>query len=120
VLTFVIQSEHHTGAEITRRLGLRPTDVIDRDFKQRPQTVWGLDSDLPDDAEPSALLAAMLPVIEARLTALHDLRAEGAALFWSCMVTAKPTGNQFALAPDLLARLAIVGAPLDFDLYNSD
>jgi hypothetical protein len=41
-------------------------------------------------------------------------------MFWSCMVTAKPTGSQFSLEPEVLSRLAAVGAPLDFDLYDSD
>jgi hypothetical protein len=124
VLTFVIRSAHHTGDEITRRLGLEPTDVLERGApisrhsrKRRPDTFWGLDADLP---EPSAEFAALLPVVEARQTVVDELRAEGATLFWSCMVTAKPTGNQFVLEPDILTRLAAIGAPLDFDLYNSD
>jgi glycine/D-amino acid oxidase-like deaminating enzyme len=127
VLTFVVESKRHTGSEISDRLGLQPTDVVERgdpisrhNRARRTHTLWGLDSDLPKDAEPSTHLSALLPLVEARLPALRRLRDEGAATFWSCLVTAKPAGNQFCLEPETLSRLAAVGAPLDFDLYDSD
>ena len=41
-------------------------------------------------------------------------------MFWSCFVTAKPLGNIFRLKVEVLSRLAQVGVPLEFDLYDSD
>jgi Domain of unknown function (DUF4279) len=127
VLTFVVQSRRHTGAEIGRRLGLEPTDVVEQgdpisrlNPSRRTHTLWGLDSERPEEAEPPVHLSALLPIVEDRLPALRELVSEGATAFWSCLVSAKPAGNQFSLEPAMLSRLAAVGAPLDFDLYDSD
>jgi hypothetical protein len=128
-LTFIIQSEVLAADEISERMGLQPTNVVDKDAPtswrnpgpaQRRHTTWELASSLPDDAEPAAHLEALLPLLEPRSSALRQIRGTGATVFWSCFVTAKPTGNMLWLEPDVLSRLGQVGAALEFDIYDSD
>jgi glycine/D-amino acid oxidase-like deaminating enzyme len=115
-LTFLVQSESLAGEDISRRLGLDPTYVS----ASGRHTSWQLDSPLDDDVEPAAHLSELLPLVEQRLPALRDIEAGDGTASWSCFVTAKPTGNMIWLDPPILARLAEVGIPFVFDVYDSD
>ncbi|MGI5238698.1 DUF4279 domain-containing protein [Dactylosporangium sp. CA-139066] len=128
-LAFIVQSGTLTGEEISQRLGLRPPAVTERGEVvsrrnpgggRRAHTTWAVDSTLAETAELAAHLEALLPLIEDRLPALRQIQSDGGTMFWSCFVTAKPLGNMFRLEAELLYRLAKVGVPLDFDLYDSD
>ncbi|WP_249999296.1 DUF4279 domain-containing protein [Actinoplanes sp. M2I2] len=127
-LAFVVRSGALGGDEISRRLGLRPTDVSERGEpvsrrhpdRLREWTTWSLTSPAAQSDVPADHLRALLPVVEARIPALRRLEAEGATLFWSYFVVAKPLGATFGFEPDLLSRLAEVGVSLDFDVYDSD
>jgi hypothetical protein len=128
-LTFIIQSEVLAADEISERMGLQPTNVVDKgapisrrslDAGQRRHTTWELASGLPDDADPAAHLDALLPLVEPRSSALRQIQRTGATAFWSCFVTAKPTGNLLWFEPEVLSRLGEVGAALEFDVYDSD
>jgi uncharacterized protein DUF4279 len=99
------------GAPISRR---------NPDSGQRRHTTWELASSLPDEAEPAAHLEALLPLFEPRSSALRQIQGTGTIAFWSCVVTAKPTGNMLWFEPDFLCRLGEVGAALEFDIYDSD
>lgn len=107
-LTLIVQSE--TGAEVP---GLRQA-------AGSGHTTWELASPLDDAQEPAAHLAALLPIAEAAKPALRQLESAGGRAFWSCFVTAKPMGNMVWLEPRLLSRLADLGMPLVFDIYDSD
>lgn len=76
--------------------------------------------DLPDDAEPAAHLESLLQLLEPRTSAVHQIQGTGATAFWSCFVTAKPTGNMLWFEPEVLPRLGELGAALEFDIYKSD
>jgi hypothetical protein len=128
-LTFVIQSETLHGEAIGRQLGLRPSDVAERgdpvsrrnpDGGRRRHTTWCLASGLADNAEPARHLESLLPLIEDRIPALRQIQGTGAEVSWLYFVTAKQTGNMFRFGPDLLSRLAAVGASLEFDIYDGD
>jgi hypothetical protein len=54
------------------------------------------------------------------MPALRQIESAGGSAFWSCFVTAKPTGNMVWLDPQTLSRLAKLGVPLVFDIYDSD
>ena len=110
-------------------MDLQPTNVVEKgdpisrrnpDAGQRRHTTWELASGLQDDAELAAHLEALLRLFEPRISALRQIQATGATAFWSCFVTAKPTGNMLWLEPDVLSRLGKVGAALEFDIYDSD
>jgi hypothetical protein len=51
---------------------------------------------------------------------LRQIQGTGATAFWSCFVTAKPTGNMLWFEPGILSRLGEVGAAFEFDIYDSD
>ncbi|MEU4564976.1 DUF4279 domain-containing protein [Actinoplanes sp. NPDC023936] len=128
-LTFVIQSEVLAADEISERMNLQPTNVLENgasasrrnpDAARRRHTTWNLVSDLPDDAAPAAHLEGLLPLLEPRRSVLRQIQETGAAAFWSCFVTATPTGNMLRFEPDLLSRLSQVGGALEFDIYDSD
>jgi hypothetical protein len=108
---------------------LQPTNVVEKgalisrrnpDAGQRRHTTWELASSLPDEAEPAAHLDALLPLLEPKISALRQIQGTGATAFWSCFVTAKPTGNMLWFEPQVLSRLGEVGAALEFDIYDSD
>lgn len=107
-LTLIVQSETGEGVP-----GLRQTTGSGH-------TTWELASPLDDAQEPAAHLAALLPIAEASKPALRQLESAGGRAFWSCFVTAKPMGNMVWLEPRLLSRLADLGVPLVFDIYDSD
>jgi hypothetical protein len=109
-LTLTVQGETLTGKEVP---GLRQTTASGH-------TTWELASPLDDAQEPAAHLAALLPIAEAAKPALRQLESAGGRAFWSCFVTAKPMGNMVWLEPQLLSRLADLGMPLVFDIYDSD
>lgn len=128
-LTFIIQSEVLAPDEISERMGLQPTNVVAKDVPisrrnpnaaQRRHTTWELASGLPDDAEPAVHLEALLPLLEQQSSALRQIQDTGATTFWSCFVTAKPTGTMLWFEPEILSRLGEVGAALEFDIYDSD
>lgn len=128
-LAFIIQSEVLAADEISGRMGLRPTNVVEkglpisrrnRDAVQRRHTTWELASGLPDDAEPAAHLEALLQLLEPCTSAVHQIQGTGATAFWSCFVTAKPTGSMLWFEPEVLSRLGELGAALEFDIYESD
>jgi hypothetical protein len=128
-LTFIIQSEVLAADEISERMGLQPTNVVEKgapisrrnpDAGQRRHTTWELASGLPEDAELTAHLEALLPLFEPRSSALRQIQGTGATAFWSCFVTAKPMGNMVWFEPAVLSRLGEVGAALEFDIYDSD
>lgn len=127
-LTFVVQARL-TGEDISRRLHLRPTRVAERGDPvsrrtpgagRRGHTTWEVASGLGAHEDPAAHLAALLPLVEPRAAALREMESAGATMFWSCLVTAKPTGNTLHFGPDVLARLAAVGVPFELDVYDSD
>jgi hypothetical protein len=128
-LTFVVQSESLTGDEISRRLGLRPTAVLERaeptservpGAGRRGHTTWQLASPLDEEAEPAAHLAGLFALVEPALPALRQIEGEGGKPFWSCFVTARPMGNMVWLDPPILSGLARLGVPLVFDIYAGD
>jgi hypothetical protein len=79
-----------------------------------------LASSLEETLEPAAHLEKLIPLAESTKTALQQIANAGGQVFWSCFVTAKPTGNMIWLEPGILSRLANLGLPLVFDIYNSD
>jgi len=128
-LTFIIQSEVLAADEISERIGLQPTNVVEKgapisrrnpDAGQHRYTIWELASSLPDEAELAAHLDALLPLFEPRSSALRQIQDTGATAFWSCFLTAKPTGHMLWFEPEVLSRLGEVGAALEFDIYDSD
>ncbi|WJK33116.1 DUF4279 domain-containing protein [Solwaraspora sp. WMMA2065] len=128
-LTFIIQSEALAGDEISQRMALQPTRVVEKgdpvsgsspDRGQRRYTTWELASGLQDGVEPAVHLEALLPLVHLRVSALRQIQATGATAFWSCFVTAKPTGSMLWFEPEVLSRLGEIGAALEFDIYDSD
>lgn len=128
-VTFIVESESLTAEEISRRLGLRPTQVTKQGDPvslsrlhagRRGHTTWALASPLNDDEEPAAHLEALLSIIEPLIPTLRQVEESGGNISWSCFVTAKPTGNMVWLEPHVLSRLARIGIALVLDIYDSD
>ena len=127
--TFAIRSSTHTSQVITDRLDLAPTRVHDRGdpvsrraprTKHREESAWFLQSAIPETQPLAGHLASLLNQIEPRLSLLTVLLDEGCQLDWFCYMEAKPLGNMVHLDAALLARLAALGGPITFDIYDGD
>jgi hypothetical protein len=117
-LTFMVRSDLLTADEISVRLGLKPTSV--QRARGSRLHIWELASPLGEEASPDDHLTGLLDVIEPKAAGVRKLLDAGAEVFWSCFVTAAPLGAVVELEPPLLSRLAGLGLPLVFDIYDSD
>jgi hypothetical protein len=116
-----IASDRLSPEDISLRVGLEPSRCW-RPGDLRPQTIireretgWLVTSGLPESAELTEHVGALLARLRGRESALRELSATERVEV-SCVIYSEtePTIN---LGPELIRGIANLGAGLDFDLY---
>ncbi len=118
---WVVTSRELDPEEIAVRLGL-PAEFAWRIGELRPHTIiretnhgWTVGSGLNRSAALECHVEALLRILEPRAVHLKDM-ADQVAVMLSCVIYAEsPPALNFE--PDVIRRLAGLGASLDIDLY---
>jgi len=109
--------------DITRVLGVRPTDVwrrgdtIPPSTRRRVSNGWRLESSLPRDRSLEEHVTTILDRVSPSLHSLQELTTRP-EIELACAVYFGNQAPEMYLAPPLLARIAQFGASLDVDLYS--
>jgi hypothetical protein len=116
-----IISKSVTPEEVTARLGIKP-DTCRHAGESRPHTAiiesthcWELRSGLAEDRDLVEHITAVLARVEPCAARITELAEQNEVLL-SCIVHA-PSEPVLSLSKEIIARLASLGAEVDFDLY---
>ena len=117
-----------TAAEVTRRLGVRPTTAAEagtpvspRSRAVRADSLWCLSSPAPSaGTELAAHLAWLLDVLEPRRARLWELVEAGYRADWFCLVASHATEHAAVLDRVLLSRLVALPGDLLLDACGDE
>ncbi|MCR6489035.1 DUF4279 domain-containing protein [Amycolatopsis sp. OK19-0408] len=102
---------HGPPAEVTRRLGVRPSTATD--------SLWCLTSP-PSDSELAVHLTRLLDVLEPHRAALWELAEAGHPADWFCLVASHATEHAVELDRRLLGRLLTLPGELLLDVCGDE
>ena len=111
------------AAEITSKMGIEPTEISVAGEKSRSGRIsqrnsWELRSPLGrGDHLLQECLEALVPLLEARASTVKQL-VESCSIGINCVGYYYGSNPGLHLSAELIARLAALGLPVDFDLYN--
>jgi uncharacterized protein DUF4279 len=122
---FAVFGDWPSPDSVSAVFGRRPTgfhakgETIRKSAVVRKQSIWEIDSGLPEDSSVDEHLDSLLAILEKHDAGLRAVAGKSAvgiqcAAFWH---TSQPG---FHLSKDLLARVATLGISLDFDMYCMD
>jgi hypothetical protein len=110
--SFRVGSDTITTNEMTRRLGLSPSNA--RDLYR---AVWGLKSGLPSTEPLESHLEALLDFLEPVATEIAELQRDGCDMDFFVGVSSETGSVGACLEAALLGRIAALGIDLALDLY---
>jgi hypothetical protein len=115
-----------TAAEVTRRLGIRPTTTAEagtplgrRTSAVRAESLWCLSTSTAD-TEPAVHLRQVLDVLEPRKAELWELAEAGYRAGWFCLVASHAAEHAVELDRGLLARLLSLPGELLLDVCGDE
>lgn len=123
-VSFVVSEFPGSPSDVSEVIGREPDHqwglgdpVPGHPRARRPSANWELTSPLPQTAGIEDQLRALLPLLEERTDAVRA----AARCWWAGINCAAyfygPKPGMDVLDPGILARIAALGVPLDFDLY---
>jgi hypothetical protein len=121
-----IFSESGLAADVTERLGIEPTSVVERGERPRltakkaaSASVWRL-ATTERASDLAEHLVELLDQVEPTLGRVLALAGEGYVMDWWCSVESLDTERAIELAPTRLGRLAAFPGPLLIDAWTTD
>jgi hypothetical protein len=107
--------------EITEQMGVAPTESWRKGdagrYASHRDSGWCLHSPLPrENLRIDEHIEALLPLLEARAPAVRELGTRF-NLYLECVGSFAKSSPGFFLSKDVVARIAALGLPIDYDVY---
>lgn len=92
-----------------------------RPESKRHTGAWFLKSPLPVTALLSGMIEGLLDQLEPHHDALQEFLARGYYCSFFCgYFPGRPMGDLVQFSPELLGRIAVLGVPLELDMFPAD
>jgi len=127
-VTLCIYGDRLDPTQMSTRLGLRPTESFRRgepivtkrrQYSDHPTGGWLLSSrDRVSSGELEAHFVWLLQQIEPVAEVLRELQLEGNDIALICVLSGSPTGGGPTIGAPMMARIANLKVPVDFDIYD--
>jgi hypothetical protein len=126
-VTFRLTGDTLDPQRVTQRLEIAPSRAYARGERSGTRGgrdwywragLWALRSTMPEGSELEDHLQALLDQLEPRAQIIRDFLAEGCAADFFCGLFLDHLNEGVELSPQILGRVAALGATLGLDIYG--